>query len=109
MNNTLIKPQPRSRKKKTKDKIPHGPIKYLIFLLIFFVPGVLLYVWLHVQEVNLSYDIAKAQKQKRELLEISKKLRIQLANLKSPERIEGIALTKLGLKTPGKGQIEILK
>ena len=59
--------------------------------------------------MNLSYDIAKAQKQKRELVEINKKLRIQLANLKSPERIEGIALNQLGLRVPEKGQIEILK
>lgn len=104
-----IKPQPHSRKKQTKNKLPRGPLRYLILLLIFFVPGVLIYIWLHVQEVDLGYDIAKEQKQKRELLETNKKLRIQLANLKSPERIEGIALTKLGLRTPEKGQIEILK
>ncbi|MGC1403133.1 MAG: hypothetical protein WA974_09425 [Thermodesulfobacteriota bacterium] len=104
-----VKPQPRTRKKQTRDKLPKGPFKYLILLLIFFFPGVLVYIWLHVQEVNLAYDIAKDQKQKGELLEINKKLRIQLANLKSPERIEGIALTKLGLRTPEKGQIEIIK
>jgi cell division protein FtsL len=75
----------------------------------FFVPGLLAYVWLNVQTVNLSYDIARAQKQKQELLEINKKLRIQLANLKSPERIEGVALSKLGLRPPEKGQIELLK
>ena len=106
---TSVKPQPHSRKRQTKDKLPTGPLKVLILLLVFFVPGVLVYIWLHVQEVNLGYDIAKGQKQKRELLEINKKLRIELANLKSPERIEGIALTKLGLRTPEKGQIEILK
>jgi cell division protein FtsL len=104
-----VKPQPRTRKKQTGDKLPKGPFKYLVLLLLFFFPGVLIYIWLHVQEVNLAYDIAKAQKQKGELLETSKKLRIQLADLKSPKRIEGIALTKLGLRTPEKGQIEILK
>lgn len=106
---TSIKPQPHSRKKQTKNKLPTGPLRYFILLVVLFVPVVLIYIWLHFQEVNLSYDIAKDQKQKRELLEINKKLRIQLANLKSPERIEGIALTKLGLRTPEKGQIEILK
>jgi cell division protein FtsL len=106
---TSIKPQPRSRKKQNPDKPPKISLRYLIFLLFFFVPGVLIYIWLHVQEVNLAYDIATAQKQKGELLEINKKLLIQLANLKSPGRIEGIALTKLGLRTPEKGQIEILK
>lgn len=77
--------------------------------MVFFVPGLLAYVWLNVQTVNLSYDVARAQKQKRELSEINKTLRIQLANLKSPERIEGLALSKLGLKPPEKGQIELLK
>ncbi|MFH0786536.1 MAG: cell division protein FtsL [Pseudomonadota bacterium] len=107
--NAAIKPQPHTRKKGPKEKRPLGPINYLIVLLAFFVPGVLVYIWLHVQTVNFSYDIAKAQKQKRELSEMNKKLRVQLANLKSPERIEGIALTKLGLRPPAKGQIEILK
>jgi cell division protein FtsL len=107
--NASIKPQPHTRGKRPREKRPPGPIKYLIVLLAFFVPGVLVYIWLHVQTVTLSYDIATAQKQKRELSEMNKKLRIQLANLKSPERIEGIALTKLGLRPPEKGQIEILK
>jgi cell division protein FtsL len=104
-----IKPQPHSRKKPVKEKLSLGPMKYLFFLLAIFVPGVLVFIWLHVQTLNLSYDIARAQKQKGELMEINKKLRIQLANMKSPERIEGIALTQLGLKPPEKGQIEILK
>jgi cell division protein FtsL len=107
--NTVIKPQPRSRKKGNKEKVSFGPGKWTVLLLSFFFPGVLAYVWLHVQTMNFSYDIARAQKQKKELVEINKKLRIQLANLKSPERIEGIALTSLGLKPPQKGQIEILK
>lgn len=84
-------------------------MKYLIILLAIFVPGVLFYIWVHFQMVSLSYDIARTQKQKRELMEINKKLRIQLASLKSPERIERIALTKLGLKPPAKGQLEIIK
>ncbi len=104
-----IKPQPHSRKKPVKEKLPRGPLKYLFILLALFVPGVLVFIWLHVQSLNLSYDLASAQKQKRELTEINKKLRIQLANMKSPQRIEGIALTKLGLRLPEKGQIEILK
>ncbi len=107
--NSSIKPQPHSRKKQVKEKHRLGPLKYLSILLAVFVPGLLIFIWLHVQTMNLSYDIAAAQKQKGELMEISKKLRIQLANMKSPERIEGIALTQLGLRVPEKGQIEILK
>jgi cell division protein FtsL len=104
-----IKPQPRSRKKPSKANLRFGPFLGVVILMVFFVPGLLAYVWLNVQTVNLSYDVARAQKQKRELSEINKTLRIQLANLKSPERIEGLALSKLGLKPPEKGQIELLK
>jgi cell division protein FtsL len=107
--NPSIKPQPRTRKKTVKEKGGYSLWLIIVFLLAFLVPGTLVYVWLNVQTVSLSYDIAKAQRQKQELLEINKKLRIQLANLKSPERIEGVALTKLGLRPPEKGQIELLK
>lgn len=107
--NSAIKPQPRYRKKTVKDRSGYGPLLFSAFFLFFLVSGILIYVWLEFQTTNLSYDIAKAQKQKQELLEINKKLRIQLANLKAPERIEGVALTRLGLRPPEKGQIELLK
>jgi cell division protein FtsL len=107
--NSSIKPQPRTRKKTVKEKGGYSLWVVIIFLLAFLVPGILVYLWLSVQTVSVSYDIARAQKQKQELLEINKKLRIQLANLKSPERIEMVALNKLGLRPPEKGQIELLK
>jgi cell division protein FtsL len=104
-----IKPQPRNREKPARGKTLQRPIRYLIILLVLLVPAALAFIWLRVQTVHLSYDIASAQKQKKALTEINKKLRIQMANMKSPERIEGIALTQLGLRLPEKGQIEILK
>jgi cell division protein FtsL len=104
-----IRPQPHKRKKPSKDSGSRNPLKYTLIALGLFMPAVLAYIWLHVQQVNLSYDLARAQKQKKELTETNKKLRIQLANLKAPERIEQIALTKLGLRPAAKGQIEILK
>ncbi len=107
--NASIKPQPHSRGKKVREKLPRGPKKYFFILLTFLVLGVLAFIRLHVQTLSLSYDIASAQNQRKELMEINKKLRIQVANMKSPERIEGIALNQLGLRPPGKGQIEILK
>jgi cell division protein FtsL len=104
-----IRPQPHKRKKPSKDSGSRNPLKYTLIALGFFIPAVLAYIWLHVQRVNLSYDLAREQKQKKELTETNKKLRIQLANLRAPERIEQIALTKLGLRPPAKGQIEIIK
>jgi cell division protein FtsL len=83
-------------------------LKTLLGLSGILVCGILFYIWLQVQIVSLSYDISRGQKQRKELIEINKKLRIQLANLKAPDRIEQIALNQLGLRPPQRGQIEIL-
>ena len=107
---SILKPQPHTRKKRTQEPgrgIPPA-IKYALPLALILVSGILFYVWLQVQMVGLSYDISKAQNQRKELVEINKKLRIQWASLRSPDRIEQIALNQLGLRPPERGQIEIL-
>jgi cell division protein FtsL len=105
-----IRPQPHQRQKPSRPKgalLPSG-LKYAVLLGGLLLVGVIFYVWLQVQIVNLSYDISRAQTQRKELVEINKKLRIQLANLKAPDRIEQIALNQLGLRPPQRGQLEIL-
>jgi cell division protein FtsL len=107
---STLKPQPHTRKKRAQEPgrtIPPA-IKYAVPLAFLLVTGILFYVWLQVQMVGLSYEISTAQKQKKELVEINKKLRIQWSSLKSPDRIEQIALNQLGLRPPERGQIEIL-
>ena len=105
-----IRPQPHQRQKPSRRKVALLPssLKYAILLGGLLLTGVIFYVWLQVQVINLSYDISRAQQQRKELVEINKKLRIQLANLKAPDRIEQIALNQLGLRPPQRGQIEIL-
>jgi len=105
-----IKPQPHQRRKPSREKgalFPPG-LKYVFFLGGIMLVGIIFYTWLQVQIVNLSYDLSRAQKQRKELVEINKKLRIQLANLKAPDRIEQIALNQLGLRPPQRGQVEML-
>ncbi len=107
--NGSIKPQPRYRRRKQEERVIRRPVKYLVILMTLLLPAVLAFIWLRVQTVQLSYDIARAQQQKKVLNETNKKLRIELANLKSPKRIEEIALHHLGLRTPTQGQIEIIR
>jgi cell division protein FtsL len=104
-----LKPQPRRRKSPATDSSGPNPWTYTGITLGVFILLVMAYLWLHFQIVHISYDMARAQNQKKELTETNKKLRIQVANLKSPERIEQIAMTRLGLRPPGKGQVEIIK
>ena len=105
-----IRPQPHQRRKPPRQKGASWPagLKYAAVLGTVLVIGVIFYIWIQVQVVNLSYDLSRAQKQRKELVETNKKLRIQLANLKAPDRIEQIALNQLGLRPPQRGQVEIL-
>jgi cell division protein FtsL len=105
-----IRPQPHQRlpPPRQKGSLFPGGLKVAIVLGGFLMAGIIFYIWIQVQVVNLSYDLSRAQKQRKELVEINKKLRIQQANLKAPDRIEQIALNQLGLRPPQRGQVEIL-
>lgn len=67
------------------------------------------YVWCRVQVVQLGYMLSEAHRIHTQLLNDSKKLHLELARLKAPERVERIATEQLGLKRPRKEQIVVLR
>lgn len=73
-------------------------MKVIIILLI----SVLLYIGLNVECIKTGYEINKLKLEKMELTNENKILRIEIAKLKSLERIETVARTELGLVTPDK-------
>lgn len=66
---------------------------------------VLLYTWTRVQVTSLGYDITMANSIHTDLEEENRKLRIEIMELKSPERIEALALKDLGLVYPTSKQV----
>jgi cell division protein FtsL len=66
------------------------------------------YVWCRVQVVHLGYLLSDVHRLHTRLLNDNKKLHLELARLKAPERVERIAIQKLGLKHPTKDQIVVL-
>ena len=66
------------------------------------------YVWCRVQVVHLGYLLSDAHRIHTQLLNDNKKLHLELARLKAPERVERIAIQQLGLKHPTKEQIVVL-
>ncbi len=66
------------------------------------------YVWCRVQVVQLGYLLSDAHRINTRLLNDSKKLRLELARLKAPDRVERIATQQLGLRHPTKNQIVLL-
>jgi cell division protein FtsL len=66
------------------------------------------HVWTRLKAIEYGYKISKANKQRAELVETNRRLRIEVALLKSPERIARIATEELGLQHPLPDQIRRL-
>ncbi len=69
----------------------------------------LLYVWAHHQIISLGYEISRAGQEEQALFQENKRLRLELAALKTPGRIENIALNELGFVNPQKEQLIIVR
>jgi cell division protein FtsL len=67
------------------------------------------YVWCRVQVVKLGYQLSDSHQLHTRLVNDNKKLHLELARLKAPERVQRIAIEQLGLKHPTKDQIVVLK
>ncbi len=73
-----------------------------------FIFQLLFYTWCRVQCTQVGYDISKETKTHLHLITQQNNLKIELARLKSPERIAGIAKNQLGLNTPAPEQMVII-
>jgi len=66
------------------------------------------HVWSNFEMTQRGYDISQLKNEERKLMDINRKLRLDLAILKSPQKLEARA-KKLGLKQPSPEQIIVLK
>ncbi len=66
------------------------------------------YVWCQTKVVNLGYRLSEAHRQHTKLVDENKKLHLELARLRAPERVEQVAVGQLGLRHPNKDQILLL-
>jgi cell division protein FtsL len=70
---------------------------------------VLFYTWCRVQYMETGYAVTRAQEENLRLKALQKTLRIEMASLKSPERIARIAKEKLDLVVPGVDRMITIK
>jgi cell division protein FtsL len=66
-------------------------------------------VGLRVQHVRLSYRLDALRQSRAEVEEANRRLRVEMATLKSLSRIEGKARTELGMVAPTREQIQIAR
>ncbi len=83
-------------------------LRIWIFLLVLFISEFLFYAWCRVQCTRLGYEMTKDVEANRKQMLIQSSLVVELARLKSPERISAIARQQLKLEPPSHGQMVVL-
>ena len=93
MNRRLTQPQ----------QLQHAGLWALLMGL--FILELFVYTWFRVQCTQIGYEINRATEIQKRQTALQNSLKIELARLKSPERIVKIATDKLGLVMPQPEQI----
>ncbi len=96
-----------AKKRERKPRLTYHQIFLVGFLLLVFMGSGIGYVWSNFEGTQIGYDLSRLQKEERELIELNKKLRVELATLKSPQYLER-HIRALGLKEASPDQIVIL-
>ncbi len=79
-----------------------------IFLVACLVSLALAHVWLRLQVVQLGYVLSTTSKLHGRLEQENRELKLELATLTSPDRLEELARSRLGLREPELGLVVIL-
>lgn len=78
-------------------------------LILFLIGGSLFYVWSRIQVIRLGYEISNALKEEKALTEGNKRLRLEIATLKSYARIEKLAVEELRMAKPKPEQVIVIR
>jgi cell division protein FtsL len=64
-----------------------------------------LYAWQHFQTIQLRYQLESLRGERSQAAELNQELRLEVAGLRAPGRIDIIARRQLGLTAPAPGQV----
>jgi cell division protein FtsL len=81
---------------------------FIVFAIVLMFVAVV-YVGSHIRMTELEYKIATELNAQQQMLEEQKKLKLEYAMLKSPQRIESIARNKLQMSYPDNNQVIVLR
>lgn len=89
---------------KTKTNKLKITVIWIVFILVF-IGELFLHTWYRIKCREIGYKLSDEVKENVRLIAHQKKLKVELASLKSPARIAKIAKEDLGLKMPGPEQM----
>jgi cell division protein FtsL len=67
--------------------------------------GAFLYAWQHFETIQLRYQLETLRSERAQATELNQELKLEVAGLRAPERIDMIARRQLGLTAPIPGQV----
>jgi cell division protein FtsL len=67
--------------------------------------GAFLYAWQHFETIQLRYQLESLRSERAQATELNQELKLEMAGLRAPERIDTIARRQLGLTAPVAGQV----
>jgi cell division protein FtsL len=102
----------RSQKRERLESAERGQRSQYALLIVCLVLGLvgvaLLHVWLRLQVVHMGYVLATTSKLQNQLEQENRELKVEMATLTSPDRLEAMSRRRLGLRPPEKGQVIVL-
>jgi cell division protein FtsL len=98
-----------ARQKVSRDTDEGGKdFFYMICMGALIMTAFFMFLWVRIYFLEIGYQISGAHRTYEELLQESKKLKVERAALNAPSRLELIAVHKLGMKLPHNNQVVIL-
>jgi len=88
---------------------PRARALALFAVTVFFTTAALAHVWVRLQVVRLGYQISNETEREKRLQQVHRKLQVERALLRSPERLERFARDRLNLTMPDPGTIQRLE
>jgi cell division protein FtsL len=82
---------------------------YLLSVLVLLTLVSVFHVWSRVRVIDLNLEISAATRQLKETKEEQNRLRLEVASLKTPARIETLAKGELGMALPTDQQVVVVK
>ena len=96
-----------SKVKKKEFYLTNRQIFLIALMLLVFMCSSIGYVWSNYEGTQIGFDLSRLQTKELELMELNKRLKVELATLKSPQNLEAAARS-LGLRDASPEQIIIL-
>jgi cell division protein FtsL len=91
------------------DRKRHRELVMLAITGLALAAAVLAYAWQHFEMIRIGYRMEELRMEQEKLLKVQRQLSLERASLTSPDRVEAIATTQLGMTPPTVSQIVVLE